>query len=96
MKRNDAKSVGEIINFFLQKEHLDGKIDEQRVIDSWPKIVGPVVNRYTFKRYIINGTLYVHISSPSLRNELMLHRSQLIASINKFIGHPTITNIIFR
>lgn len=96
MKKTQAMSVGDIITGFLHEEHLDGKIDEQRIISQWVEVVGAVVNRYTVSRYIIDGKLYVHISSASLRNELMLHKSRLIASLNGLVNRQVISDIIIR
>lgn len=96
MKKVQAQTVGDIITDLLKKEHLDGKIDEQRILAQWPEVVGTVINRYTVSRYIQNRVMYVHLSSASLRNELMMHRTRLIASLNGIVNKEIITDIVLK
>lgn len=96
MKRTSAKSVGDIINDFLKQEKLDTKVNEYKALELWNEIVGPGINRYTVDRNVKNGIMTVTLSSASLRNELMLSRSSIIARINEVLGAEVIKNIIFR
>ena len=96
MKRANAETVGDIINRLLKEENLDIKLNEQRLLNIWPEIVGPVVARYTSRRYIINKVLYVYITSAPLRNEISLHRSNLLKSLNEAIGDNTIVDLIIK
>lgn len=96
MKRTNAETVGEIISRVLKAENLDGRLDEQRLVSLWPEVVGAVINRYTSQRYIKDHVLYVHLTSAPLRNELLMHRSQLIESLNEIVGSKVITDIVFR
>ena len=96
MKRTNAETVGDIINRLLKEENLDTKLNEQRLLNIWVEIVGPVVARYTSRRYIINKVLYVHITSAPLRNEISLHRSNMLRSLNEAIGSNTIVDIIIK
>lgn len=96
MKRTNAKPIGEIIEGFLQQEHLDTQLDEHRASALWPQIVGPGINRYTISRDVRDGVMYVRLSSAPLRNELMLNRSTLVDHINKALGRQVIRDIVFR
>lgn len=95
MKRNDAEQIGKLIQQFLRRESLESPLNEQRLLDAWAQVLGPSVN-YTSNLYIRNQTLYVHLTSPTLRQELMMGREMLIRSLNKKVGATVITNIIFR
>ena len=70
-------------------------MNEQRVLDAWPEILGPAAT-YTSNLYIRNQTLYVHLTSAALRQELMMGREMLIRALNTKVGATVITNIIFR
>ena len=71
------------------------KRNEQRLLDAWPEILGPAAT-YTSNLYIRNQTLYVHLTSAALRQELMMGREMLIRALNTKVGATVITNIIFR
>ena len=96
MKRTEARNIGQIINDLLKKENLDVALDEHRACALWPQIVGDGINRYTIKRYVKDGVMTVHLSSASLKGELMLNRATIIVRINEALGRDIISEIIFK
>lgn len=95
MKRTEPKSIAEIIREGIERAGLSGTVAEQRACYLWPEVVGPGVNRYTFKRYVERGVLHVYITSAALKNELSFNRSALIEQINRAVGSNAISNIVF-
>ena len=95
MRRNNAEKLGDILRRYLRQESLESPLNEQRLIDSWPRIVGPSIARYTRQLYIKNQILYVHLSSSVLRQELMMGRELLVKKLNESVGANVIYNIIF-
>ena len=96
MKRTEAKNIGQIIDDVLRKEHLDVALDEHRASALWPQIVGDGINRYTIRRYVKDGVMTVHLSSASLKAELMLNRDAIIQRINQALGREIIREIVFK
>ncbi len=96
MKKQDAQSIGEIIDRVLKEQNLDLKLDETRLIKAWNSLLGEQVASYTTNLYIQRGVLYVHLSSSVLRSELSMCRNMLMDRLNKQVGRQIITNIIFR
>ena len=96
MKRNNAEPIGKLIQQFLRQESLESPLNEQRLLDAWPQILGPAIASYTKELYIRNQILYVHITSAALRQELMMGRELLVRNLNQKVGATVITNIIFR
>ncbi len=94
MKRNDAKSIKDIIDAALDESGMSSTFDEQKLCYMWPEIVGQSINRYTTRRYIENGVFHVYLSSAALKNELQFHRTRLIEALNKVAGRNVITNLI--
>ena len=41
MRRNDAEQIGKLIQQFLRQESLESPLNEQRLLDAWPQILGP-------------------------------------------------------
>lgn len=70
-------------------------VAEQRACYLWSEVVGPVINRYTFKRYVERGVMHVYLTSAALKNELSFNRSSLVKRINQAVGSEAITSIIF-
>lgn len=95
MKRNEAEQIGKLVLQYLRQESLESPLNEQRLLAAWPEVIGPAA-RYTTNLYIRNQTLYVHITSAALRQELMMGREALIRALNQKVKATVITNIIFR
>lgn len=96
MKRNDAEEIGILIHQFLRRESLEAPLNERRLLNSWEEVLGPTIASYTKELYIRNQTLYVHLTSAVLRQELMMGRELLVQSLNQKVGASVITDIVFR
>lgn len=96
MKRRDAKPIGELVRHYLRQESLESPLNEVRLINAWAEVLGPTIASYTRELYIKNQTLYVHLTSAPLRQELMMGRDLLVRSLNRQVGAQVITNIVIR
>lgn len=95
MKRTEPKSITEIIEESFERAGLTDTVAEQRACYLWPEIVGPGINRRTFKRYVDRGVMHVFITSAALKNELSFNRAALVEQINRAVGCNAITSIVF-
>lgn len=95
MRRQQTQMLGDVIKEFLKLQHLDGRLNETRLLEVWPEVLGSAICKYTGERYIKNKVLYVKITSSVLRNELMMSRQQLCDSLNSRVGAEVITDIRF-
>ena len=66
------------------------------LVNAWPEVVGPSIAAYTDGLFVRNQTLYVHLTSAVLRQELMMGRTLLVRNLNKHVGAQVITDIVFR
>jgi GTP-sensing pleiotropic transcriptional regulator CodY len=97
MKRTNALSVSEVLElFFEENAQLAEKLAETRLMESWGKVLGSTILRYTGKMFIKNKSLYVELTSAVVKNELLMCRERLIQNLNKEAGKDDlINNIIF-
>ncbi|MDY3069257.1 MAG: DUF721 domain-containing protein [Parabacteroides sp.] len=97
MQRRNTQSIGEVLrDFFEDNTEIYEKIMNIRIKNAWTDTLGPVINQYTTNLYVEDRVLYVSLSSSVLRNELMLTKSKLIASLNKYAGATVINDIVIR
>ena len=96
MKRTEPKSFAEIFDENMARAGASDTMARHQACFLWPEIVGPGINKYTYKRYVDDtGCLHVYVSSALLKNELSYMRSQLVEQINKAVGSQALTDIIF-
>ena len=51
MKRNDAEQIGKLIQQYLRQESLESPLNEQRLLDAWPQVLGPAASLYQQSLY---------------------------------------------
>lgn len=95
MKRRQEEQVGDVIRQFMRQEGIETPYNEFRVVQAWPEVVGPAVERFTGKVYVKDGVLYVQLTSSVLRHELFLGRQRLAQRLNDHVGAQVITKIVF-
>lgn len=93
MFRRDVKNIDELINMFLRQEGYETPLLQKRLVDSWDRVTGAVVARYTGEKFIKNQTLFVKITNPALRQDLSMMRSQLVRRLNEAVGSQVIADI---
>jgi predicted nucleic acid-binding Zn ribbon protein len=96
MPRSNDRSLGDAIREFLHSYHLEDKLNETRVIQSWEKIVGPMVAKHTNGLYIRNRLLFVKVDSAALRQELSFSRSKIVAALNEEVKSNVIEDIVLK
>lgn len=95
MFKRDVLSVKDLILRNLREQGLEMPLLQKRLVEAWPEVGGPLVQRYTLNTYIYNQTLFVRLSSPAMRSELSMQRQELITRLNQYVGSQVITDIRF-
>jgi predicted nucleic acid-binding Zn ribbon protein len=96
MPRSNDQSLGDAIREFLHSYHLEDKLNETKVIQSWGKIVGPMVEKHTHGLYIRNRILFVKVDSAALRQELSFSRSKIVGALNDEVRADVIEDIVLK
>ncbi|MBQ9230443.1 MAG: DUF721 domain-containing protein [Prevotella sp.] len=95
MFRQKIESLKEVLLRTLREQGLETPLNQKRLVEAWPEVVGPAIARYTLNTYIYNQTLYVRLSNPALRSDLSMMRGELVKKLNAVVGEQVITDIRF-
>ena len=93
MFKQQPQALSEILQQFLREQGLEIPLRQKRLIDAWEKVTGATVARYTGEKFIKNQTLHVKITSPALRHDLSMMRSQLVKRLNAEVGAMIIADV---
>jgi len=96
MRRSEIHSLGSAIKSFLKEAKFDRKIAEVDAVGSWESIIGKPIARATSSIYIKNETLYVHLNSSIVRNELFMMRNDIIRAMNNHAGRAIVKEIVLK
>ena len=95
MFKRKVQPLKDLVLQVLREQGLETPLNQKRLVDSWPEVVGPIVARYTLNTYIYNQTLYVRLSNPALRSDLSMRRQELTEKLNAAVGEQVITDVRF-
>ena len=95
MFKRDVKAIKELILRNLRAQGLETPLLQKRLMEAWPVVAGEAINQYTGSVTIRNQTLYVHLTSPALRADLSMQRSDYVKRLNDYVGSQVITDIRF-
>ena len=90
----DMKPLGELIKEFYEQRRGSGYLDGVKVINSWPKVVGPFIASHTIDLSIKNNVLFVRVDSDALRSELSYSKSLLLKNLNEMVGKEMVKEIV--
>ena len=96
MRRSEIHSLGSAIKSYLKESKFDRKLAEVDAVGSWESIIGKPIARATTSIYIKNETLYIHLSSSIVRNELFMMRNDILRAVNNHAGTPIVKAIILK
>ena len=95
MFKRDVQTLADILTQCLRHDGLETPLMQRRLIDSWGKVAGRAIDKYTGEKFIRNQILFVKIINPALRADLSMMRERLVNNLNVEVGARIITDIKF-
>jgi predicted nucleic acid-binding Zn ribbon protein len=93
MQRDNLNSIHDLLSQFLKEEGLEDGLLRTRVYSLWDELLGITVAKNTTQKYIKNRTLFVHLDSSVIRNQLFMMRHDIVKQINKQLGKEVISEL---
>lgn len=85
-RKRPTKALTELIEELLQKNQIGRSSPEQAIRDRWSELVGSANAAYSHAARIERNRLIVLAAHSVVRNELFLHRDEIVARIRKLPG----------
>lgn len=95
-RETNEMKISELLDFFLNYYNIPITIKEGDIIQAWRDITGAYIEKMTTKIYVQNSCLYVQVNSPSLKNELMMVRTDLLKKIQERVKDSGLNNIYIK
>ncbi len=90
-----AQVIGNVFTQLFRDLGIDKAIQQNMAVSRWPEIVGERIAEISEAERIENGVLFVKVSSPVWRNELVFMKSNLISSVNEALAKTVVRDIKF-
>ncbi len=96
MRRSKTISLAEALKDYIREMNMEEKLIEVNLVNSWEELVGKAISARTTRIYIKENTLYIHLNSSVVRNELLMLREVLMEKLNEKAGFEIIKGIVVR
>lgn len=95
MRRSNTEQIGDVVQQFLRLNGIETPYNQYRLIAAWPTVMGELIQRYTGNIFIKNQNLHVQITSPAIKQNLLMEHRSLARKLNEHVGAQVIEDIIF-
>lgn len=95
MRKRNTEQIGEVIHQFLRLNGIETPYNQYRLVEAWPVVMGEAIQRYTRNIFIKNQTLYVQLSSPAVKQNLLMEHRSLARRLNEHVGAQVIEDVVF-
>jgi hypothetical protein len=93
MQRRPTKELSELMEN-LRVEHRIGRLaPEDAVREAWSEVVGPANASYSYPQRVEGRKLMVVATHSVVRNEIFLHRHEILERVRKLPGCEPVTEL---
>lgn len=85
-KKRPTQPLADLVEKILQENRIGRESPEQTIRDHWAKLVGPANAAYSHAARLERNMLTVLAAHAVVRNELFLHRAEIVERIRKLPG----------
>jgi predicted nucleic acid-binding Zn ribbon protein len=96
MRKSYTQKIDLVIREFLSEIQIDRKLKEVHLVSEWESLMGKMVASRTQHIYIRNKTLFIHVTSSVLKNELVMMRQNIMDRLNEIAGEKLVEQIVFK
>jgi hypothetical protein len=93
---NNESTLADILGQIISVNKLDSGLNQVAVIDAWKKLMGNGANNYTRNIALKNSTLYIELTSATLREELSYGKDKIIQLLNEELGKEIVKALVLR
>ena len=93
-RRGPSRPLAELIDAIRSKHGIGRPTAEQAIRDRWAEVVGDANASYSHAVQIdASGRLLVHVSHAVVRNELFMHREEILDRIRRIPGGSAVKRL---
>ena len=85
-KRRATQSLSNVVEQLLQKHQIGRESPEHTIRENWRSLVGPANASYSHPGMIERNRLIVLAGHSVVRNELFMHRDEIVSRIKQLPG----------
>lgn len=92
-REGDTNKLRDLIPQMLQENKLQKGMDQMYVKEAWAQVMGQGVMNYTESVSLKNQTLFVKLTSSTLREELEYGKNKILMMMNESLKSVSIKSV---
>lgn len=96
LKKSNDQPLKEVLKAFANSKKMKSKLTQLKVKDAWASMMGPTITKYTGELSLHKQTLYITITSASLRQELTYGKDKITKMLNEELGEEYIKEVVLK
>ena len=89
------RTLRSFLDQLIREMGYQHKLEEQKVLDVWPDLVGETIAQVTQAQRVEAGVLYVKVENAVWRNELALQKEKILGMVRERTGTKRVKDIRF-
>ncbi|NOT36733.1 MAG: DUF721 domain-containing protein [Saprospiraceae bacterium] len=96
MRKSNDQTLKDVLKEFVEQKKFKTRLSAKKLEALWHELFGALAGQYTEKVVYYNEIMTVHLSSSSLRKELMLNKPLILTQLNSRLKDQQVRDIEFR
>lgn len=96
MNKNEPEDLAEILESLRMSTNLGQQLEEARIWERWPEIVGPHLMPHGRPIGVREGTLFIEVESAVWMHKYSYDKSKIVANINELAHKKWVSEIYLR
>jgi hypothetical protein len=94
--RTGSEPLKKILEMMIEDMGCGDKLQEARVLETLPEMLGEGIMRRVERFYIHDQKLFLKITSAPMKNELFLMKDAILEKLNQSVEKRLLVDIVFR
>jgi len=92
----NTQHIKQIVAALRKERKLKKGLEKAQIKKIWKELMSDTIANYTSNITFESGTLYIYLTSSTLREELNRGKDKIIDLLNNHLGEKVIKKIIFK
>ena len=92
--RKNSVTLKEALELMVREFKLSPGVQESRIRETWPRLMGNMIARNTSSISLRKGKLYLKVESAALKHELTYSKEKIKEILNKELGDNVVNDVL--
>ena len=93
MRKSNIERIDSVMQQDMRLNGIETPYNQHKLIQAWPEVMGEHIARHTANIFIKNQTLHVQITSPAIKQNLLMEHRAIAQRLIRHVNAQVIEDI---